>query len=88
MPTLLELFKDEEPRWYEIICSFKFHFSLNFLVDVLQKLNKLNIESQHDMVDITTISAIIVIIFQFYHIIFKPNNGHVFGRTSKNLENS
>ena len=35
MPALLELFKDEEPHWYDIMCSFKFHFYLNLLVDVL-----------------------------------------------------
>ena len=59
MPALLELFRDEEPHWYEIMCSFKFHFYLNLLVDVLQELNKLNIKFQYDMVDITTISATI-----------------------------
>ena len=59
MSTLLELFRDEELHWYEIMCSFKFHFYLNLFVDVLQELNKLNIKFQYDMVDITTISAII-----------------------------
>ena len=57
MPILLELFKDEEPRWYEIMCSFQFHFYLNLLVDVLIKLNKISIKIQYDMVDITAISA-------------------------------
>ena len=41
MPTLLKLFRDEEPHWYEIMCSFKFHFYLSILVDVLQRLNKI-----------------------------------------------
>ena len=59
MPTLLELFKDEEPHWYEIMCSFKFHFCLNLLVDGLQELTKLNIKFQYEMVDIITISATI-----------------------------
>jgi hypothetical protein len=59
MPTLLELFRVEEPHWYEIMCSFKFLFYLNLLVDVLQELNTLNIKFQYDMVDITTISATI-----------------------------
>ena len=59
MPTLLELFRDEEPHWYEIMCSFKFHFYLNLLVDVLEELNKLNIKIQCNMVDITTIRATI-----------------------------
>ena len=44
MPMLLNLFKDEEPHWYEIMCSSKFHLYLNLLVDVLQKLNKLIID--------------------------------------------
>jgi hypothetical protein len=39
--------------------SFKIHFYLNLLVDVLQELNELNIKFQYDMVDITTISATI-----------------------------
>jgi hypothetical protein len=59
MPTLLKLFKDEEPHWYEIMCYFKFHFYLNLLVDVLIVLNKLNIKFQYDMVDITTMSVTI-----------------------------
>ena len=59
MPASLELFKVEELHWYEIMCSFRFHFYLNFLVDVLQELNKLDIKYQHDTVDITTINATI-----------------------------
>ena len=59
MPALLELFKDEEPYWYEIMCSFKFHSYLNLLTNVLQDLNELNIKFQYDIVDITTTSATI-----------------------------
>ena len=59
MPTALELFRDEDPHWYEIMCSFEFHFYLNFLVDVLHELNKLNIKFQYDMINVTTISAAI-----------------------------
>ena len=50
MPTVLELFIDEEPHWFETMCSFKFHFYLNLLVDVFHELNKLNIKFQNDMV--------------------------------------
>ena len=59
MLVLLELFIDEEPHWYEIMCSFIFRFYLNLLVDVLQELNKLNLKFQYDIVDITTITATI-----------------------------
>jgi hypothetical protein len=60
MPTSLKLCKDEEPHCYEIMCSFKFHFYLNLLVDVLQKLNNLNIKFEYIiMVDITINSATI-----------------------------
>ena len=59
MLALLELFEDEEPHWYEIMWSFKFHFHLNLLVDVVQKFYNLNINFQYDMVDIKTISATI-----------------------------
>ena len=49
---------------------FKFHFYLNLLVDVLHKMNKLNIIFQYDMVDVTTISATINITISIYHVIF------------------
>ena len=39
--------------------SFKFHFNLKLLEDVLQELNILNIKFQYDMVKITTISPTI-----------------------------
>jgi hypothetical protein len=42
MLVLLELFRDEEPHWYEIMCFLKFHVNLNLQIDVLQELNKLN----------------------------------------------
>ena len=58
MPKLLELFKDEEPRWYEIMRSFKFHLYLNFLVGVYKSWINWII-FQHDMIDITTISTTI-----------------------------
>jgi hypothetical protein len=74
MPMLLILFKDEGPHWYEIICSFKFHNYLNMLVDGLQKLNKLDIEFQCDMVDITTISGIINIIISTFITSFLGNH--------------
>lgn len=68
MPTLLALFKDEEPDWYEIMCSFKFHFYLSLLVDVLLELNKLDAAFQYNMIDITTISLTNNITIQFYHV--------------------
>ena len=86
MPAVLELFKDEEPHWYEIMCSFKFHFYLNLLVDVLHELDKLNIKFQYDMVDVTNISATINIIILIVLCHFLSRNGPMFGHTSKNLE--
>ena len=58
---------------------------LNLLVDVLQKLNKLNIKFQYDMVDATTISATIDIIISILSRHFLFGNGPMFGHTSKNL---
>ena len=87
MPALLKLFKDEESHWYDNMYSFKFHFYLNLLVDVLQELNKLNIKFQYDMVDITTISATIDITISSLSRHFLSGNRLMFGRTSKNLEN-
>jgi hypothetical protein len=46
MPTVLEIFIDEELHWYETMCSNKFHF-FNLFVDVLHELNKLNIKFQN-----------------------------------------
>ena len=82
---VLELFKDEEPHWYEIMCSFKFHIYLNLLVDVLHELNKLNINFQYDMVDVTNMSATINITILILSCHFLSRNGPMFGRTSKNL---
>ena len=45
---------------------------MNLLVDVLQKLNKLNIKFQYDMVDITTISTTIDIIVSILSSHFNP----------------
>ena len=59
MLVLLELFIDEEQHWYESKCLFILHSLLNLLVDLLQELNKLNINFCYDIVDITTISATI-----------------------------
>ena len=81
----LKLFRNEELHWYEIMCSGKFHFYLNFLVDVLQELNKLNIKFQYDMVDITTSSATINNTISILSCHFKSGNGPMFGHTSKNL---
>ena len=36
IPSLLELFIDKEPHWYETMCYLKLHFYLNLLVDMLQ----------------------------------------------------
>ena len=81
----MKLFRDEEPHWYEIMCSFKFHSFLNLLVDVLQELNKLNIKFHYIMVDITIISAIIDITISILSCHFLSGNGPMFGHTCKNL---
>jgi hypothetical protein len=49
-------------------------------VGVLQKLNKLDIEFQYDMVDITTISGLINIIISNFIESFFSGNGPMFGR--------
>ena len=84
IPLLWELFINEEPNWYQIMCYFKFHFYLNLLVDVLKMLNKLNIKFQYDMVDITTISATIDITISILLCHFLSGNGP----TSKNWKKS
>ena len=68
------------------MCSFKFHFYLNLLVDVLHELNKLNIKFQYDMVDITTTNTTINIIILILSHQFLSGNGPMFGHISKNLE--
>jgi hypothetical protein len=59
---------------------------LNLLEDVLQELIKLNMKFKYDMVDITTINAIINLTISIYHVNLKSRNGPMLGRTSKNLE--
>ena len=87
MLALLELFKDEELHWYKITRSFKFHFYLNLIVDILQELNKLNIKFQYNIIDITTISATSKITISILSRHFLSKNGPMFARTSKNLGN-
>ena len=41
---------------------------------------------KYDVVDITTINAIINFIISIYHVNLKSRNGPMLGRTSKNLE--
>ena len=65
--------------------SFKFQFYLNLLVEVLHELHNLNINFQHDMVDVTTINATIDITMSILSCHFLFGNGPMFGRTSKNL---
>ena len=59
MLVLMELFIDEEQHCYKSKCLFILHSLVNLLVDLLQELNKLNINFCYDIVDITTISATI-----------------------------
>ena len=71
MPIILELYRDEEPHWYETMCSFDFPFLyLNLLVDVFHKLNKLNIKFQYDMVMSQQSVQPFIWLFLCYHIIF------------------
>jgi hypothetical protein len=71
MPTVLEIFIDEELHWYETMCSNKFHF-FNLFVDVLHELNKLNIKFQNDMVTSQLLVQPSISLFQFYHYNFNP----------------
>ena len=59
---------------------------MNLLEDVLQELTNLNMKFKYDMVDITTINAIIKFTISIYHVNLKSRNGPMLGRTSKNLE--
>jgi hypothetical protein len=60
--VVLELFRDEDLHWYEIMCS------LNLLVDVLYELNDLNIKFHYDMVDVTTIDITILILSLHFYL--------------------
>ena len=68
---------------YNVECTI--HSYLNLLIDVLHESNKLNVEFQYDMVDITTISAAINITLSILSSHHKSGNGPIFGHISKNL---
>ena len=52
MPTVFKLLRNNEPYWYEIIFFFKFPFLLELVCRFFTRI-------QYDMVDVTTISAIV-----------------------------
>ncbi|KAH7421532.1 hypothetical protein KP509_13G062500 [Ceratopteris richardii] len=59
MSAILHQWEHSEKKWYKSITIFAVQFMIHFLVDVLNELNKLNMEFQwHDM-DVTIISALL-----------------------------
>jgi hypothetical protein len=58
MPALLELFKDEEPHWYAIMCSFEIHL-LKLACRCFTRVDQIENNFQYDMIAITTINATI-----------------------------
>jgi hypothetical protein len=58
MPTLLELFKDEEPHWYAIMCSFEFYL-LKLACRCFTRVDQIENNFQCNMTAITSISATI-----------------------------
>ncbi|CAI5489075.1 unnamed protein product [Closterium sp. Naga37s-1] len=59
LPTAIVLLKEYRQDLYEVVTSFKFHWLLRFLVDVLSELNTLNFRFQQRKIDITLVGRLV-----------------------------
>ncbi|CAI5531499.1 unnamed protein product [Closterium sp. Naga37s-1] len=57
LPATILLLHENSHAVYEVVTSFKFHFLVFFLADLLAILNDLNIKFQKQQVDITVVAS-------------------------------
>ncbi|CAI5512906.1 unnamed protein product [Closterium sp. Naga37s-1] len=59
LPAAIVVLKDYKAELYEVVTSFKFHWLIRFLADVLWELNCLNQCFQQRQVDVTLVAHIV-----------------------------
>ncbi|CAI5506383.1 unnamed protein product [Closterium sp. Naga37s-1] len=59
LPAAIVVLKDYKPDLYEVVTSFKFHWLLRFLADILWELNHLNQRFQQSQIDVTLVAHIV-----------------------------
>ncbi|CAI7761987.1 unnamed protein product, partial [Closterium sp. NIES-54] len=59
LPAAIVVLKNYKPDLYEVVTSFKFHWLLRFLVDILWELNHLNQRFQQRQIDVTLVAHIV-----------------------------
>ncbi|CAI7766140.1 unnamed protein product [Closterium sp. NIES-53] len=59
LPAAIDVLKDYKPDLYEVVTSFKFHWLLRFLADILWELNHLNQRFQQRQIDVTLVAHIV-----------------------------
>ncbi|CAI5509249.1 unnamed protein product [Closterium sp. Naga37s-1] len=59
LPAAIVVLKDYKKDLYEVVTSFKFHWLVRFLADVLWELNQLNLRFQQRQVDVTLVAHLV-----------------------------
>ncbi|CAI5498403.1 unnamed protein product [Closterium sp. Naga37s-1] len=59
LPAAIVVLKEYKKELYEVVTSFKFHWLLQFLADVLWELNHLNQRFQQRQIDVTLVAHIV-----------------------------
>ncbi|CAI5495261.1 unnamed protein product [Closterium sp. Naga37s-1] len=59
LPAAIVVLWEHDKKAYATVTSFKFHFFLFFLADVLKLLNELNLKFQRRTVDITRVASMV-----------------------------
>ncbi|CAI5510325.1 unnamed protein product [Closterium sp. Naga37s-1] len=84
LSAAIVLMKDQSPTMYEVATSFKFHWLLRLLADVLFELNQLNLRFQQRQVDVTLVAHLAeqtrMRLTQRY---LRVPEGHTFGHGDK-----
>ncbi|CAI5525996.1 unnamed protein product [Closterium sp. Naga37s-1] len=83
-PAAIVVMKEYKKELYEVVTSFKFHWLIRFLADVLWELNQLNQRFQQCQIDVTLVAHIVQQTRMRLKIrYFDRSPGHSFGSGEK-----
>ncbi|CAI7761301.1 unnamed protein product [Closterium sp. NIES-53] len=57
LPAVIVMLKEYDKKMFAIVSSYRFHFLLNFIADVLEQLNILNLAFKHKELDYASLHA-------------------------------
>ncbi|CAI5520043.1 unnamed protein product [Closterium sp. Naga37s-1] len=84
LPAAIVVLKDYKKDLYEVVTSFKFHWLIRFLADVLWELNQLNLRFQQRQVDVTLVAHLVQQTWtRLKTRYFDRSPGHFFGSGEK-----